>query len=140
MAPVGSYELLVWLIRTPGAVERESPAEHRVEDTACRAMAPSALVIDSGQHSRSDRDLSAQDWQPTGQPAWQPTTLPACSTVTRFPEPVPITVQRWPLTGSAWKPVIRCPNASSHRCSGAPLAAGHAPGSPMRGECSKRPT
>jgi hypothetical protein len=71
---VGSYELLVWLIRTPGAVERESPAEHRGEDTACRAMAPSALVIDSGQHSRNDRDLSAQDWQPTGQPAWQPTT------------------------------------------------------------------
>ena len=71
---VGSHELLVWLIRTPGAVERESPAEHRGEDTACRAMAPSALVIDSGQHSRNDRDLSAQDWQPTGQPAWQPTT------------------------------------------------------------------
>jgi len=37
-------------------------------------MAPSALVIDGGQHSRNDRDLSAQYWQPTGQPAWQPTT------------------------------------------------------------------
>jgi hypothetical protein len=73
------------------------------------------------------------------QPGSRP-PLPACSTVTRFPEPVPITVQRWPLTGSAWKPVIRCPNASSHRCSGSPLAAGHAPGSPMRGKCPKGPT
>ena len=34
---VGSYELLVWLIRTSGAVEYEPSAEHRCGNTACRA-------------------------------------------------------------------------------------------------------
>jgi len=71
---VGSYELLVWLIRTSGALEREPSTEHRCENTSCRAevRAPVAAV-DSDQHSRSDRDPSAQSWRPQGQPAEQPT-------------------------------------------------------------------
>ena len=54
---VGSYELLVWLIRTSGAVERELPAEHCCGNTACRAAARSALAaaIDSEQHSPERR-------------------------------------------------------------------------------------
>jgi hypothetical protein len=34
---VGSYELLVWLIRTSGTPEYESSAAHCGENTACRA-------------------------------------------------------------------------------------------------------
>jgi hypothetical protein len=74
---VGSYELLVWLIRTSGPVERELPAEHFCGNTACRAAARSALAaaIDSGQHSRNDGDLSAQGWPPKDQPARQAVTI-----------------------------------------------------------------
>ena len=67
---VGSYELLVWLIRTSGASEHQPSAEHRCGNTMCRAAVRSAptAAIDSGQHGRSDRDLSAQGSRPTGQP------------------------------------------------------------------------
>jgi hypothetical protein len=70
---VGSYELLVWLIRTSGAPEYEPSAERHRGNTACRAAAPSstAVAVDTGQHSRSGGDLSAQGRRPTGQPAGQ---------------------------------------------------------------------
>jgi hypothetical protein len=71
----GSYELLVWLIRTSGTPEREPSAEHRCGDTTCRAAARApAAAVDGEQHSRSDRDPSAQGRRPTGQPAARPTT------------------------------------------------------------------
>ena len=60
--------------------------------------------------------------------------LSADSKVTGLPGQMPITAQRWPRTGSARKSAIRSPNASSPRCSGAPPAAGHAPGSPKRSD------
>lgn len=98
---VGSYELLAWLIRTALTLEREPAAEHCCGNTACRAAARSAPAIDSGQHSRSKRNFPAQGWQPTGQSAGQVATPPACSMMTRFPEPVSPMTQRWPRTGSA---------------------------------------
>ena len=63
-------ELLVWLIRTSGTVERGPSAEHLGEDAARRDAGCSALVaaFDS-EHRRNDRDLSAQGWRPDGQPA-----------------------------------------------------------------------
>jgi hypothetical protein len=74
---VGSYELLLWLIRTSGAPEREPSAEHRCGNAACRAevRAPAAAV-DREQHSRSGRDPSDQGWRPEGQPAGHP-AIPA---------------------------------------------------------------
>ena len=74
---VGSYELLVWLIRTSGTLEREPSAGHRREDTACHAAESSvpAAVVDSGQHSQSDRDPG---WRPEGQGTGQAAT-PACA-------------------------------------------------------------
>ena len=39
---VGSYELLLWLIRTAGAAERGPSAEHLCDGAACRAAARSA--------------------------------------------------------------------------------------------------
>jgi hypothetical protein len=67
---VGSYELLVWLIRTSGAVERGPSAGHFGEDAARRDAGCSAPVaaFDS-EHRRNDRHLSAQGWRPDGQPA-----------------------------------------------------------------------
>ena len=73
---VGSYELLVWLIRTSGALEREPSAEYCCEDTAGEAAARSVPVAaaDGGQPSQSDRRPFAQDWRPEGQPAGPPPT------------------------------------------------------------------
>ena len=41
---VGSYELLVWLIRTSGTVEHRPPAGHLGDAAACRAAARSATT------------------------------------------------------------------------------------------------
>ena len=73
---VGSYELLVWLIRTAGAVERQPLAGHCCGNTACRAAArsSSAAADDGEQRSQNDHDRSAQGGRPTGQPDGQPTT------------------------------------------------------------------
>jgi hypothetical protein len=75
---VGSYELLLWLIRTSGALEREPSAEHRCGYTACRArLRAPASAVDNGQHSRSGRDPSDQCWRPEGRPAGHPAILAA---------------------------------------------------------------
>jgi Protein of unknown function (DUF2637) len=74
---VGSYELLVWLIRTSGLPDYEPSTEHRCGNAAGRAAARSvpAAAADSEQHSQSGRDPSDQGRRPTGQPAGQPTNL-----------------------------------------------------------------
>ncbi len=68
---VGSYELLVWLIRTSRAPTPVPPAGHPCENAACHGAARSApaAAIDSEQHSPSGRDLSAQGRRPAGIPA-----------------------------------------------------------------------
>ncbi len=73
---VGSYELLVWLIRTSQTQVHEPLAEHFGENTACRAMARSAPVAatDSKQHSRTNHEPHPQGWRPTSQPEKQPVT------------------------------------------------------------------
>jgi hypothetical protein len=50
---VGSYELLIWLVRTSRTKEREPSAEHRREDAACDAAEHSApvAVVDSEQQA-----------------------------------------------------------------------------------------
>jgi hypothetical protein len=45
---VGSYELLVWLIRTSGAVEHRPPAGHLGDAPACRTAARSATAAATG--------------------------------------------------------------------------------------------
>jgi hypothetical protein len=62
---VGSYELLVWLIRTARALERQPSADQPREDPVCHVAAHSALAaaIEGEMHSRNDRDQSAQGWQ-----------------------------------------------------------------------------
>jgi hypothetical protein len=69
---VGSYELLVWLIRTSVALELESSAQRRRKNTTCCATPCSvpAAVADGGH----DYDPSASDWRPEDRPAGQPAT------------------------------------------------------------------
>ena len=57
---VGSYELLVWLIRTSGAAGRGPSAEHLCDGAACRAAARPvpASAADGERTGGSERDTS----------------------------------------------------------------------------------
>ncbi len=70
---VGSYELLVWLVRTSGAVERGPSAEHLCNGAACRAAVrplPTSAV-DVERPGGRGRDMSDPSPQPAGQAAGQ---------------------------------------------------------------------
>ena len=72
---VGSYELLVWLVRTAGALE-PGPAEQHVGDStadcgpACQYSTP---AIDGQRHSQDEREVPDQKQQTIGQPTAKPT-------------------------------------------------------------------
>jgi hypothetical protein len=85
---VGSYELLVWLIRTSEALEREPSAKCRGEDRACHTAARPApvAVTDSVQHTRSDRNSSGHGQWVEDRPAGQPVTLTSTRHDDRTPE------------------------------------------------------
>jgi hypothetical protein len=72
---VGSYQLLVWLIRTSGAVERGPSAEHLCHRAACRTAIRSLPipVADGDRPGGSDRHGS----DPARRPAGQAARLPA---------------------------------------------------------------
>jgi len=75
---VGSYELLVWLIRTSGAVERIPSAEHLCHRAACYS-APRSLpisAVDGDRAGGSERHASDPARRPAGQAARLP-ALPA---------------------------------------------------------------
>jgi hypothetical protein len=85
---VGSYELLVWLIRTSGALEREPSADCR-EGMACHAASRSApaAATDGGQRNSGDNYRSALGWRPTDQwPGQEPTALADPQGGDRVPE------------------------------------------------------
>jgi hypothetical protein len=132
---VGSYELLVWLIRTSGAPTPVPPAGHPCENAAChgaaRSAQPQPLTASSTARAAATCPLRA---------GGRRVSRPARSMVTGFPELVPIIARRWPRTGSACKLAIRSLNASLPRCSDAPPAAGHVPGSPKHGNHREHPT
>ena len=75
---VGSYELLVWLIRTSGTVEHRPPAGHLGDAAACRAAARSATTAATGAEfpRRGERDTPDQARQPAAQVAGPP-AIPA---------------------------------------------------------------
>jgi hypothetical protein len=72
---VGSYELLVWLIRTSGPAERGASAEHPCNRAACRSAIRSLPVsaVDGDRCGGSERHAS----DPAPRPAGQATRLPA---------------------------------------------------------------
>ena len=74
---VGSYELLIWLIRTSAAVEHRPSAEHICSRAACRTEIRSLpySAVDSNRPSGSERHASGLTPRPADQAAWQPTIL-----------------------------------------------------------------
>jgi hypothetical protein len=71
---VGSYELLVWHIRTAGALEQGPPAEpdrNAVARCALVRAVPTGTV-DEGQRSQSEREAPPQTRRPMSQPAAHP--------------------------------------------------------------------
>jgi hypothetical protein len=68
---VGSYELLVWLIRACGVVARGPSAEHLGHGAACRASARLVPVsaADGERPAGSERGMSDPAWWPAGQAA-----------------------------------------------------------------------
>ena len=73
---IGSYELLVWLIRTSGAAARGPSAEHLCTGAACRAAVhplPATAIV--GERP-GERDTSDPVWRLADQAAGQ-STIPA---------------------------------------------------------------
>ena len=68
---VGSYELLVWLIRTSGAADRGPLAGHLCTGAACRAAARSvpASAVEGERPAGNQRGTSGTAWRPAGQAA-----------------------------------------------------------------------
>jgi hypothetical protein len=75
---VGSYELLVWLIRSSGAARRGPSAEHLGTRAACRAAIRSLSdpAGDGDRPSGSKRHVSGPARRPAGQAAGRP-AIPA---------------------------------------------------------------
>ena len=75
---VGSYELLVWLIRTSGTAEHRPPAGHLGDVVACRAAARSAetAATGAGFPRLGGRGTPVQERQPAARAAGSP-TVPA---------------------------------------------------------------
>ncbi len=84
---VGSYELLVWLIRTSAAVERGPWAEHLCNRAACRTASGSLPIsaVDGDRPGGSERHAS----DPTRRPAGQAVKLPAIPTNEQRDDEVP---------------------------------------------------
>jgi len=132
---VGSYELLVWLIRACGAADRVLPAGHcaRVRPAVLRYVLsrPQPLPASAPQGTSATRQTRCGG--PRVRPPGSRLSPPADSVTMRRLGPALAMTRRWPRTGSACRPAIRCRNAGSPRCSGAHPAAGREPGSPMHG-------
>jgi hypothetical protein len=75
---VGSYELLVWLIRTSGAAERGLPAEYLCHRAACRPATRSLPIsaADGDRPGGSERYASDPKRRPAG-PAARLPAVPA---------------------------------------------------------------
>ncbi len=109
----GSYELLVWLIRTSGAVERGPSAERPCHRAACRTAIGSLPVsaVDGDRPGGSERHASDPARRPQVRPPGCRLSPPASRVTMRGLKPAPSMTRRWPRTGSACRPAIRCRNA-----------------------------
>jgi hypothetical protein len=128
---VGSYELLVWLIRTCGAADRGPSTAHLCTGAACRAARrPGSASAADGERPGT----SGSAWRPAGRRAGQSPIPASGQRDERFRRRALSMTRRWPRTGSACRPATRCRNVGSPRCSDAPPAAGREPESPTPGK------
>ena len=129
---VGSYELLVWLIRTSGAADRGRP--QRASALARPAVLRGVLSRPQPLTASAPEGTSAtrQAWRGGPRVSRRAVGVPAGGSVTmRRLRPALSMTRRWPRTGSASRPATRFRNAGSPRCSDAHPAAGREPESPM---------
>ena len=98
---VGSYELLVWLIRTSGTAEHGPSAGHLCDAAACCAAGRSAKTAGTGAEfpagaspTHQIRNGSVRLRSPGRRPS-----LPASSVTRRYLRAAPWMRPRWPRTG-----------------------------------------
>jgi hypothetical protein len=110
---VGSYELLVWLIRTSGAVERGPSAEHLCNRAACRAAIHCLPVsaVDGDRPGGSGRHAS----DPTRRPAGQAAALPAIPASQQRDNEVPETSAVNDAAVAAYRLSVQAGNPLSER-------------------------
>ena len=113
--------------RRPGTSATPRPAALRRVLPRRQTPTPSSPAGASPTHQTTHGSLRLRS------PGRRP-SLPASSVTRRYLRAAPWMRPRWPRTGSAPRPAIRCPNASWPRCSDAHPAAGRAPESPKHGE------
>ena len=128
---VGSYELLVWLIRTSG------PHVAGRRPSTCAIVRPAVLQpvrsrLQPLTATAPEKASAAQQTWRSGPRITRTRPSPPTGSVTRRRlRPAPATTRRWPRTGSACRPATRCRNDGSPRCSDAHPAAGREPELPM---------
>jgi hypothetical protein len=113
MDSVGSYELLVWLIRTSGTVERGPSADHLRNRAAWRAAIRSLPVsaVDGDRPGGSERHAS----DPTRRPAGQTTRLPTIPTNGQRDDEVPEASAINDAAVAAYRLSVRAGNPLSER-------------------------
>ena len=137
---VGSYELLVWLIRTPG---RQTAGRWQSTSALVRPAVPRRVLsrpqpLTASASEGTSAARQARRGGPRIRPPGSRRTPPADNVTLRRLRPAPAMTRQWPRTGSACRPATRCRNADSPRCSAAHPAAGREPDSPMH-DRNRRP-
>jgi hypothetical protein len=110
---VGSYELLVWLIRTSGAVERGPSAEHSCNRAACCAAIRSLPISAVGGDRPGGSERHASD--PTRRPAGQAAALPAIHANEQRDDEVPETSTVNDAAVAAYRLSVQAGNPLSER-------------------------
>src|SRR5271157_3801238 len=110
---VGSYELLVWLIRTSGPTARVPSAEHLCNCAACRTAIRSLPIsaVDGDRRGGCERRASDPTRRPAGQAAKLPTIPANEQRDDEVPEAGTVNDAAVAGTGSACRPAIRFRNA-----------------------------
>ena len=130
---VGSYELLVWLIRTSG---RQTAGRRPCTAAKMRPAAPRCILsppqpLTASAPGGASAARRTRRGGPRVRSPGNPPSSPAGSVRMRCRRPALSMTRRWPHTGSACRPAARCRNVGWPRCSGAHPAAGRKPESPM---------
>ena len=109
----GSYELLVWLIRTSGAVERgrRQSTSVTVRPAVLRFVPSRSQPLTATDLAEASATCQTQLGGPQVRPPGSPPSPQVGSVTMRCLRPAPSMTRRWPPTGSACRPAIRFRNA-----------------------------
>ena len=130
---VGSYELLIWLIRAcgGGSTRAVSRAPRQWCALSCATRPVPAPAVDGDRPEGATAARQTRRVGPRVRSLGSRPSPPADSVTMRCWRPALTMAPRWPRTGAACRPATRSRNAGSPGCSDAPPAAGREPESPM---------